>query len=90
MRSELAIRFDYGRVVPWVRKRTHERDTRVALAGPDALCFRTPAETRGEDMRTVSEFSVDEGERVPFVLTWFPSHEDPPEPIPTATRLLGD
>src|SRR2546423_537315 len=72
---------DYARVVPWVRKRTNERDTRVALAGPDALCFRTPAETRGEDMRTVSEFSVDEGERVPFVLTWFPSHEDPPEPI---------
>jgi GH15 family glucan-1,4-alpha-glucosidase len=81
MRSELAVRFDYGRVVPWVRKRTHERDTRVALAGPDALCFRTPAETRGEDLRTISEFTVDEGERVPFVLTWFRSHEDPPEPI---------
>jgi GH15 family glucan-1,4-alpha-glucosidase len=81
MRSELAIRFEYGSVVPWVRKRTHELDTRVALAGPDALCFRTPAETRGEDMRTISEFTVDEGERVPFVLTWFPSHEDPPESI---------
>jgi len=80
-RSELTIRFDYGRIVPWVRKRTHEEDTRIALAGPDALCFRTHAETRGEDMRTISEFSVDEGERVPFVLTWFRSHEDPPEPI---------
>jgi GH15 family glucan-1,4-alpha-glucosidase len=81
MRSELTIRFDYGRVIPWVRKRTHEENTRVALGGPDALCFRTPAQTRGEDMRTVSEFSVDEGERVPFVLTWFPSHEDVPEAI---------
>jgi GH15 family glucan-1,4-alpha-glucosidase len=80
-RSELTIRFDYGRIVPWVRKRSHEEDTRVALAGPDALCFRTPAETRGENLSTISEFSVDEGERVPFVLTWFPSHEDPPEPI---------
>jgi GH15 family glucan-1,4-alpha-glucosidase len=80
-RSELTIRFDYGRIVPWVRKRTHEEDTRVAIAGPDALCFRTHAPTRGEDMRTVSEFSVDEGERVPFVLTWFRSHEDTPEPI---------
>ncbi len=78
-RSELTIRFDYGRIVPWVRKRTHEKDTRVAIAGPDALCFRTRAETRGEDMRTVSEFSVDEGQRVPFVLTWFPSHEEVPE-----------
>ena len=61
--------------------RRTRQDTRVAIAGPDALCFRTRAETRGEDMRTVSEFSVDEGERVPFVLTWFPSHEEVPEPI---------
>ncbi|HZT84951.1 MAG TPA: glycoside hydrolase family 15 protein [Gaiellaceae bacterium] len=80
-RSELTIRFDYGRIVPWVRKRTHEEDTRVAIAGPDALCFRTPAPTRGEELNTISEFSVDEGERVPFVLTWFPSHEDTPEAI---------
>ncbi len=80
-RSELAIRFGYGRVVPWVRQRTHEENTRVALAGPDALCFRTPAPTRGEDMQTVSEFTVDEGERVPFVLTWFPSHEEVPKRI---------
>jgi GH15 family glucan-1,4-alpha-glucosidase len=81
MRSELTIRFDYGLVVPWVRKRTHEENTRVALAGPNALCFRTPAQTRGEDYRTISEFAVDEGERIPFVLTWFPSHEEVPERI---------
>jgi GH15 family glucan-1,4-alpha-glucosidase len=86
-RSELTIRFGYGSVVPWVRKRTHEENTRVALAGPDALCFRTPATTRGEDMRTFSELAVDEGERVPFVLTWFPSHEDVPAPIDPEVAL---
>jgi GH15 family glucan-1,4-alpha-glucosidase len=80
-RSELAIRFGYGSVVPWVRRRTHEENTRVALAGPDALCLRTPAPTRGEDMHTVSEFTVDEGERIPFVLTWFPSNGEIPEKI---------
>ena len=80
-RSDLTIRFDYGRIVPWVRKRTHEEDTRVAIAGPDALCFRTHAETRGEDLSTISEFAVDEGQRVPFVLTWFPSHQETPEAI---------
>jgi GH15 family glucan-1,4-alpha-glucosidase len=80
-RSELTIRFDYGRIVPWVRKRTHEEDTRVAIAGPDALCFRTHAPTRGEGYSTISELSVDEGERIPFVLTWFPSHEETPEPV---------
>jgi GH15 family glucan-1,4-alpha-glucosidase len=88
-RSELTIRFDFGRIVPWVRKRSHEEDTRVAIAGPDALCFRTHAETRGEDMRTVSEIFVDEGERVPFVLTWFPSHKDVPEAI-DAEQALED
>ncbi|HZS30539.1 MAG TPA: glycoside hydrolase family 15 protein [Gaiellaceae bacterium] len=88
-RSELAIRFDYGRVVPWVRKRTHEENTRIALAGPDAICFRTPAPTRGEEMETISEFAVDEGERVPFVLTWFPSHEEVPERIDAEDELAA-
>jgi GH15 family glucan-1,4-alpha-glucosidase len=88
-RSELTIRFDYGRVVPWVRKRTHEEDTRVAIAGPDALCFRTHATTHGEDLHTVSELAVDEGERVHFVLTWFPSHEETPPPI-DPERALAD
>jgi len=84
MRSELVIRFDYGSVVPWVRR---VGDTRFAVAGPDALCFRTPAHTRGENMRTLSEFTIEEGERVPFALTWFPSHQDPPERIDPEVAL---
>ena len=78
MRSELVIRFDYGKIVPWVRR---EDGARLAIAGPDGLCFRTPAHTYGETMRTVSELVVDEGERIPFVLTWFPSHEVAPAEI---------
>jgi len=84
MRSELVIRFDYGSIVPWVRR---VDDARLAVAGPDALCFRTPAHTRGEDMRTVSTFTVEEGERIPFVLTWYPSHEDPPPAIEPEVAL---
>src|SRR5581483_3115878 len=75
MRSELTIRFDYGHIVPWVRR---VDEARVAVAGPDGICFRTSAKTRGENMRTVSTFTVEKGERVPFVLTWFPSHGDLP------------
>ncbi len=78
MRSELVIRFDFGDIVPWVRR---VDNARVATAGPDALCFRTPVDVRGENMRTVSEFTLRQGERVPFVLTWFPSHEELPEEI---------
>ncbi len=79
MRSELVARFDYGHVVPWVRR--VEGGTRSVIAGPDALCFRTPAHTRGENMHSISTFAVEAGERVPFVLTWFPSHLELPEPI---------
>jgi GH15 family glucan-1,4-alpha-glucosidase len=78
MRSELIIRFDYGHIVPWVRS---VDDWLVALAGPDALCLRTPVETHGENLTTVSEFVIEPGQRVPFVLTWFPSYEAMPAPV---------
>jgi len=86
MRSELVIRFDYGSIVPWVRRVDHAR---VATAGPDALCFRTTAPVRGEDMRTVSSFTLKQGDRMPFVLTWFPSHKPLPDEI-DPERALDD
>jgi GH15 family glucan-1,4-alpha-glucosidase len=78
VRSELVLRFDYGSIVPWVRRID---DTRLAVAGPDAICFRTAAPTRGRNLTTVSECEVGAGDRIPFVLTWFPSHEPPPPEI---------
>ena len=84
MRSELIIRFDYGHIVPWMRRIDHSR---VAIAGPDALCLRTPIEIHGEELTTVSEFVVEPGERVPFVLTWFPSHEPLPAPVDAEVAL---
>ncbi len=75
---ELIIRFDYGRIVPWVRKLDHSLE---AIAGPDALVLRTPIETRGENLTTLAEFTVAKGDRVPFVLTWFASHEEAPRAI---------
>ena len=86
MRSELVIRFDFGHIVPWVHRVDHAR---VATAGPDALCLRTPAEVRGEELTTVSEFTLEQGERIPFVLTWFPSHEELPEAV-DAEQALND
>ena len=79
MRMELVLRFDYGAIVPWVRRL--DDDTRIAVAGPDAIALRTPVALRGENMSTVAEFTVEPGERIPFVLTWFPSHHDPPRAI---------
>src|SRR5438445_3426261 len=38
-------------------------------------------------MRTIGEFTVREGERVPFVLTWYPSNERPPDPVDPEAAL---
>ncbi|MFJ6661518.1 glycoside hydrolase family 15 protein [Streptomyces sp. NPDC091377] len=77
VRSTLRIRFDYGSIVPWMRRSGGHR---VATAGPDSVWLRSepPVHTWGEDFGTHSEFTVGPGERVAFVLTWHPSHEPRP------------
>lgn len=72
LRMELIIRFDYGSIIPWVRKLG---DIRLATAGPDTLELRTEVAVHGEDMKTMAEFQVCQGERTTFVLTYRPSHE---------------
>jgi GH15 family glucan-1,4-alpha-glucosidase len=79
MRLELVIRFEYGSIVPWVRR--VDETTRVAVAGPDALSLRTDVPMRGENLRTVAEFTVEPGERKRFCLTWYPSHHELPTPV---------
>jgi GH15 family glucan-1,4-alpha-glucosidase len=71
MRMELIIRFGYGAIVPWVRAMDGGLE---AIGGPDVLRLVTPVATHGEGLTTVATFSVREGERIPFVLTWSPSH----------------
>ncbi len=72
MQMELIIRFDHGSIVPWVRR---VDGSLRAIGGPDALSLWTPVETHGVDLTTRAEFTVREGERVPFLLVWHPSHE---------------
>jgi len=86
MRMELVIRFDYGSIVPWVRRTD---GTLLATAGPDTLELHTPVETHGEDLRTLAAFEVEAGERVPFVLNYRPSHEEVQPPI-DAEQALQD
>jgi len=73
----LSIRLDYGRTIPWVRA---QDGLLVAIGGPNGLALWTPIETYGKDFQTCAEFTVTEGQAVPFVLTWFPSHDAPPRP----------
>ena len=82
--STLRLRFDYGRVVPWVR---HSSGQVVAVAGPDSVRLVTPVETSGHEWATISEFTVRAGDRVPFVLTWHPSHEPLPRIVDPEAAL---
>ena len=75
MRMELIIRFGYGSIVPWVRAIEGGIE---AIGGPEVLRLVTPVATHGEGLTTVASFSVAEGERVPFVLTWAPSYVPDP------------
>ena len=87
MRTELVIRFDYSSIVPWVRRTNDE--TLVAVGGPDALMLRTPVSLQPEGLTHTAEFRVGKGDRVPFVLTWFPSAEQPAVLV-DAERALAD
>jgi GH15 family glucan-1,4-alpha-glucosidase len=76
MLTELVIRFDYGHAVPWIRRQDYGIK---AIAGPDALQLRTPVDLKGHDFTTTGEFSVAEGDVVPFTLRWYPSHLNEPD-----------
>lgn len=86
MRMELIIRFDYGWIVPWVQS---SHGVLRAVGGPDALTLRTPVQHHGENLTTVAEFSVRPGERVPFVLSWHPSHTEDPGAIDASAAIAA-
>ncbi len=78
MRMDLVLRPGYGTSIPWVRALPSGHQGIEAIAGPDRFRLTsTPAAAlRGEGLRTVSEFTVRAGERVPFVFDWAPSTAD--------------
>jgi GH15 family glucan-1,4-alpha-glucosidase len=89
MRTELTIRFDYGSLIPWVRRAT---DGLTAIGGADLIRVRTPVPLRGENLHTVGEFTVSPGENIPFTLEWQRSYqpsaarEDPERSIAATER----
>ena len=81
VRMDLVVRFDYGQSVPWVTLHDH---LLLATAGPNAVSLWTRAPVRGENLSTVSEFTIREGEQLGFSLAWFASHDIPPRPVDAA------
>ncbi len=78
MRSELALRFDYGSVVPWLRR---VRGGIEAIAGPDAVELRTEIPVEIEDATAISTFTIRAGQRASFALIWRPAHEPSPSKL---------
>ncbi|MER8045179.1 glycoside hydrolase family 15 protein [Streptomyces sp. NPDC094032] len=92
MSGVLRLRFDYGSIVPWMRRADGHR---VAVAGPDSAWLRSepPVKTWGQQFATCSSFTVEEGDEVAFVLTWHPSHEPRPDlvdPFEALEQTLAD
>jgi GH15 family glucan-1,4-alpha-glucosidase len=67
MDLELIVRFDYGSIVPWVRRRP---DGLLAVAGPDAVRFHSDVKLTSENLRTRARFVVSKGQRMSFALVW--------------------
>ena len=78
VQMELALRFGYGATTPWVTRL--KKDAVRAVAGPDMVVLRTPAPFKGKHFKTVAQFSLTEGQSMPFVLSYGPSHL----PVPAA------
>ncbi|MEP7061998.1 MAG: glycoside hydrolase family 15 protein [Betaproteobacteria bacterium] len=85
MHTELVVRYDYGATVPWVSR---QEDGRLGLiAGPDRLLLDTTVPLRGEDMRTVGDFTLAAGEEATFALSWSPSFRTAPDSLHASDAL---
>ena len=78
MSMDLVLRFDYGSIVPWVTRRP---DGLTAIAGPDMVHLVAPVPTHGEHYTTVSDFTVEPGQRLPFVMTYYESYQAQPKRV---------
>ncbi|MBV7484559.1 glycoside hydrolase family 15 protein [Bordetella sp. BOR01] len=89
MQMELTLRFNYGQAVPWVRRRDYGLS---AIAGPDAVELHTAVPLEGRDMRSVASFTVQEGQTVPFTLSYHRSHRTPhfvPDRLESMDRTIA-
>jgi GH15 family glucan-1,4-alpha-glucosidase len=85
MHVELVLRFGYGALVPWVTR--YGAQGLRAIAGPDMVVLYTDVPLHGEDLTSVADFVVREGESRSFTLSWRPSHKETPNRIDPSVAL---
>ncbi len=83
MVSRLRLRFDYGRVRPWVRTSGDKRGAATAISGPHAVWVDSSVPWDHEDATLSASFRLSQGEQAEFVMTHRASHlERPRRPHP--------
>jgi GH15 family glucan-1,4-alpha-glucosidase len=88
LRHRWVVRFDYGRVRPWVhREEVAGRPAIIAVAGPDKLVLTGPRLPTAYDGTHEETFDVHEGDRLDLSLTWVPSYRGNPEALNIDERL---
>ena len=78
-RTEFVARFDYGSTVPWISRLYDGAIS--AVAGPERLVLRSSVALSGEDLKSVGDFTVEEGQSVAFVLSYGASYHGLPSAI---------
>ncbi|MGV9714014.1 glycoside hydrolase family 15 protein [Gordonia sp. NPDC003424] len=85
--SELRMRFDYARAVPWVRQVGDEKGPGLrAIAGPDAIVVRG-AEHHAAGSVHRGYFTVEPTITVDLTLTWYHSYRNEPAPLDVSAAL---
>jgi GH15 family glucan-1,4-alpha-glucosidase len=72
---DLALRFDYGAEMPWVRAVPREA---IGIVGPDLVMLRADVDLGVCDGRVTADFGVAAGQTINFVLQYGRSYEPPP------------
>ena len=86
MKMDITVRFDYGSRVPWV----HRVGSGIEFAaGPDAVRLESSVEMSPRGLVHEADFVVEEGQRIPFTLSWHPSHERKPPSTDESTLLTA-
>ncbi|MBA3265635.1 MAG: glycoside hydrolase family 15 protein, partial [Nocardioidaceae bacterium] len=89
MRHEWVVRFGYGKLRPWVRRRKDPSGSEViaAISGADMLVLRGTRLPKAADGIHCDEFEVCPGDSFTFTTTWFKSHRDIPTMLDVDERL---
>jgi GH15 family glucan-1,4-alpha-glucosidase len=85
MHVELILRFSYGSLVPWVTR--HGGNGLRAIAGPDMVVLNADVPLHGENLTSIADFTIRNGESKSFTLSWRPSHKRPPDPVDAEAAL---